>query len=465
VIVAVAAVGIATLAPWRRSFERAPGVLLLSIDTLRADAVGFHAGRDLRTPRLDALAAESVVFEQATAAANHTAPSHASMLTGASPASHGVVNTVQSAPTRIPDKLETLAERFRSEGYKTFAATDGGYMRAEFGFNRGFDTFTSENRGLAQNAGAALAWIDRQGSSPWFVFLHTYDVHGPYPLPRPLAQRVLDKYPDSWVPAEYGAFYGAAANDRFGRAIDFLRDPKRYGARDVECIRDLYAATVEALDRRLGAVIDELKKRQVWDSLLLVVTSDHGEEFLEHGQLQHEQLFDEVMRVPLIVKLPKRLGAGLRASWPFPGIDLTPTIAEAAGLGEPKGLEGISHAGAVRALAKNPASVKPPRAVAYGNQFESEARRSDVARTPAMKLFALRTDRQAAFRLFDLTTDPGEKHGLGAESRPDAKALVEGLRDREDVWNATFEILRGSAVRGERSEALDRDLRNLGYTK
>lgn len=451
---------------WGIDLASRHSVLLISIDTLRADAVGFQDPSVKNTPHLEAFAEDATVFVQATAAANHTAPSHASMLTGFSPASHGVVNTIKSSPIQIPETLPTLAERFRSAGYATRGDTDSGYMRPEFGFDRGFDEFRCVNEGIQAKVNTALAWIGANHSErPWFYFLHTYAVHGPYLLPRSIAEAVLEKYPKSWVPQEYRKLFDLPSNELLGHGLDYLRDPSKFGPQDRACLEALYAAAVGLVDEQLGRLFDELERRPEWDSLLVVVTSDHGEEFLEHGHLQHVSMFDEIMRVPLVVKFPGRLAAGARVPWPFAGIDLTPTVAEAAGIGAPREVEGTSHFGAVRGLDHEGKSPKAPRSVAFGNHFDGERLAADVARSPLTKVFVQRFRSSDVLKAFDLVKDPNEYAPTMPDTLPEGPQLVEELRDRRNVWDATFDVHGRKARRGVKSATLDRDLKNLGYAK
>jgi arylsulfatase A-like enzyme len=283
--------------PQRAPHEGPHNLLLVSIDTLRAESVSAYGSGRPTTPFLDALAREGALFERVVAQSTITPVSHMSLFTGLYPREHGVTDLHQ--PSNL-FKYPMMAEVFRANGYATGAVTEDGLLQAALGFERGFDRYL-ENKSpdLGSTVGhvestfdAALAWIGAHRSQRWFLFVHTYQVHAPYTPP----------------PAYQGLFGEARDVDRYEEEIRYTDDQ----------LRRLWE-TVTALG--------------VADDTLLVVTSDHGEEFGEHGALDHgSHLYDETLLVPLVMRAPGVIPARLRVAETVGLIDVFPTVGRILGL-------------------------------------------------------------------------------------------------------------------------------------
>ncbi len=437
-------------------------LLLVSLDTLRADHVGCYGAGRARTPHLDRLAAEGVRFAQAIAATNHTAPSHATMLTGTSPAVHGLVNSETGRPRKIPRSIPTLAERLRKEGYATAADTGAGYVRKEFDFDRGFDTFHAEFTGIVPKVEKALRWFDQLAPDrPGFYFLHTYQVHAPYLPPEDDLERLCAAHGGSVLPERLRRIFALPLEQRLPKGHGMLlADAQDLSETDVECLRALYRETVEVADRELGRILDGLRERGRLERTLVVVTSDHGEEFGEHGGFQHESVFEEILHVPLIVRFPGGAHAGSVVEAGFGAVRLLPTILDWLALPEPTGIDGASGAAWVVA--------EPSReTVVFANLDKKRKLLLSVARTRFLKVLRGRSAENGfrPLRAFDLAADPREVSPRDPEALPGASDLVEAIRAQERIWTVFQELHAGSAAEGELTEELAAELEALGYLK
>jgi len=407
-----------------------PNVLILLIDALRRDHLsGYGYGRRT-SPALDRLMADAVTFENAQAPSNWTVPSVASVLTGTAPATHGSL----ASGVPLPGDLRTLAEVLGEAGYRSGAFFVNAVMEGG-GFERGFDyryppgkpfwcyrLLTAVER-LAMRlvrgpdynrADVMLAeverWITDRRPRPFFAYVHLMEPHSPYVPPAPYDRLFDPAYPGPPV-----------------REPPLERAPTAHGFRDWEALGPTRAALPEMQRRNMvarydgeivyvdlvvGRFLDRLRRSGKYDGTLVVVTADHGEEFFEHGGWFHgSSLYDEVLGVPLIVKLPGQTRGGTRRSDPVWGVDLAPSILSILDLPVPPEMEGVdvlgppAASGAQRAIL----SERPP-------YFYS-------VRQGRWKLIRRDVGGVTDLRLFDLGQDPGETANL-AEARPDVLARL-----------------------------------------
>jgi arylsulfatase A-like enzyme len=397
-----------------------PTLILVSIDTLRADAVtGFGAPPE-QTPNLLEFGNESVRFDTAISASHITAPSHATMFTGYSPFVHGTLFQRPSA-WRIPKTIKTIAEILHEAGYFTAAFADGGQVHAEVGFDRGFDLFTSEASGIPAKIPAIEKYIRGCDGKPAFLFIHTYRPHLPYrPVPRHL-QKLLNNYSGIYAegvrmsskmtPAE--AMVPSKAQARVLSALDPARAKHQT---DRDFLHKVYNSGVTGADDEMGALFSMLKRTGIYDSAMIVVTSDHGENLFETGTPGHHDVFDACTRVPLMIPFPGAQHAGLRIAQTFPAVDLVPSLLEFLAVPHKVSFEGVS-------IAKD----FPPKAfsehTAYSAWFtgESEGRfpRGVAARVRDGKRIEVRVDKLPEWiekfgkiQFFDLSKDKAEKTNL-----------------------------------------------------
>lgn len=305
------------------------GILVLSIDTLRADRLGAYGHTRDTSPFFDSLAARGALFEQAISQYPSTLVSHMSIFTGLYPREHGVF------PPRgqLAETIPTIPELLQRAGYRTAGFTEGGQMRGKHGFVRGFELFDDRAQRRFDDVERTLArglefLRSLQPDDRFFLFLHTYAVHTPYEPPPPYDTMYWDAAPpDVFAPT--------------GR--NFLRlNSHRLTIEPaaVDYFKALYDGSIRYMDDRLRQFFAELEALGLADDLTVVVTSDHGEEFLEHGRLAHTQAYRETLHVPLIVVHPGMTTAR-RVAPLVESIDLAPTVLELAGL-EPAGMSGRS---------------------------------------------------------------------------------------------------------------------------
>jgi arylsulfatase A-like enzyme len=303
---------------------RATNLILISIDTLRADRLGCYGAARATSPALDAFAARSVRFERAYAAAPWTLPSHVTMLSGLLPETHGVdqPDLRPGAGTRL------LAEVLRAAGYYTFANTDGGWLGADYGLDRGFLAFQDGDRELAATLADVRERIDAvHGERPFFAFVHTYDVHCPY-TPGPPYDALFAS-----ADAEPIETAGRCGNPDYN-ALDVSAAQARF-------LADRYDGGIRRADDALGPFLAFLEERGVLRDTVVVLTSDHGEEFLDHGRIGHEEsVYPELLHVPLLVYVPG--GAARACAEPVGLVDLAPTLVELLGLAALDDVDGRS---------------------------------------------------------------------------------------------------------------------------
>jgi arylsulfatase A-like enzyme len=266
-------------------YGQARGVVLISIDTLRPDHVGAYGYSRPTTPRLDALAREGLLAEDAVSTSSWTLPAHLSLLTSVDPGAHGGVDMEHGFNGRIP----TLAETLKRAGFAAQAVTSHLYVSSVYGVDRGFDHLDfHQDRKATDVADRALDVLDRHGDRPFFLFLHFYDPHWHYDPPA----------------STRATFERPYAGNVTGLWQDFSKR-ERVSAADVQHLLDLYDGEVRYVDDEIGRVLDHLKSRDLDRNTLVVVTSDHGEEFQEHGSWEHQKtLYEEVIRIPLLMRGP-----------------------------------------------------------------------------------------------------------------------------------------------------------------
>ena len=319
--------------------QHPPSIAVISIDTLRADHLSCY-GYWRPTPHIDAICRDGIRFEEAHATAPWTLPSHMSLFTGRFPASHGV----DEEDRTLGPGIGLLTEALSRAGFRTGGFVSNGYLGEAYGFARGFDEYAlvayrNHARDPAEIVRGdavvdrALGWLSRQGSDrPVFLFVHMMDPHYPYRAPSPYAGR-------------YSAGYSGAVDGSTASVVANLR--RRMPRADLEHLIDLYEEEIAWVDTQVGRLVDALRKRPDGARTVVLLTSDHGEEFKEHGSLGHGlTLYREQSHVPLILSQPTSGSSGQQVSAPVRLVDVAPTLAEIAGLdpADPfvAGLSGVS---------------------------------------------------------------------------------------------------------------------------
>lgn len=431
-----------------------PSLLVVAIDTLRADRLGCYGAQPSRTPVLDAFASGGLVFEQSVAQSSWTLPSAATQLSGLHPRSHGVlvrseepteadgnsIDDVDPGTAYLPDVLMTWAEAASAAGITTFGASANPLVSPDTNLAQGFETFVSfgfdDHRQYWHTGSelndAFLSWLTRNRHLRFAAYLHYMEPHAPYssadvPVPPGMRKPII-----------------AGRPSMFARQVNARQGPP-LPAEEVAHLLRLYDAEVRKWDRAFAALLDGLRRLGVRDSTVIVVTADHGEQFQEHGDLTHgTHLYEELVRVPLVIAGPGvRPG---RVATQVQGIDLFPTIAAVLGVPVPHGLPGRNVLGDLDARA---AFSETHDAVAPDGRHMPLL----ALRTPAWKLvYAPRLER---YEFYDITRDPGEQHNRFATT-PEAPALAAQLA-------AVAAGLPPPPPAEDADPALREKLRRLGY--
>jgi arylsulfatase A-like enzyme len=397
---------------------RAERVVLITLDTTRADHLGCYGNANARTPALDALAADGVVFENALCTVPVTLPSHATIFTGLYPGQHGVrYNGVYF----LGEEQRTIAEQLRERGFATGAVPASFAVARRFGLGQGFTDYEdlfegphaaglpkTAERKATDVAARGIRWLEAHASGPAFLWLHFYDPHFPYDPPFPFNQ-------------------------------EFRERP--------------YDGEIAAMDKALGTLFDHLRKdAAAWKNTLLIVVADHGEGLFEHGEPYHGTLvYQSTMRVPLIVKAPGA-DAGHRSPSFVSTVDLVPTILDYVGAPANRALPGTSLRGALEggSIATRPLYFESwSGAISFG-----WARLDGIARG-AYKLIS-----GAELELYDLAADPDERADLAQSDGGRAQELGEELADTTAAWEAAGDSDKNRVTLDP--EAQER-LASLGY--
>ena len=384
-----------------------PDVILISIDTLRADHLGCYGYSLPTSPAIDAFRRDAVLFREMIAQAPSTLPSHASLFTSLIPQHHGASST-EGRP--LPPEAVTLTEVLRSAGYVTNAVVGGGQLSREFGLDQGFDRYEQVSPDeFAATVNEGLALVDgRQPARPLFLFLHTYQAHHPY-TPEKERMARLDRGYEGTLPADI--------------SVELLRQINhgevQIDAADLGHIVHAYDAEIQSADDAFADLVRGLKEKGLYDESLIILVSDHGEEFGEHGYVgwHSHTLHDELLEVPFLVKLPAQRRHGVAVSGQVQGLDLAPTILAAVGLPVPSVFEGKSLLPAIRR-----GTATDETAVIWRETMPGEEGVKSGIRTRHWKM----TDSE----LFDLLADPGEMHDLIAAKPQMAQRLRRQLRQR-----------------------------------
>ena len=423
-------------------------LLLISIDTLRPDHLSLYGYERDTDPHLRAMASEGVLFESFHHNGGGTLVSHMSMLTSLRRYAHGV-----DRDHALPDGVDTLAELLSTAGYRTGAFTDRGWMVRKYGFDQGFETFDSRGGHLEAIVPRALRWLEQDRERPYFLFLHTYDVHSdPGPLPYDCPNPDRDRYrTDGGL---LRTTFDGCKDGRCGTEllqwinVEAARgnlDPTQYlSATERRTIRDLYDGCIRYTDGRLGDLRARLEAGGHWKDTLVVITSDHGEEFLEHGQFLHPQAgFKTKEWIPLLMLWPSRWQAGTRVPHLVAMIDLAPSLLEVLSLEPSPQMQGRSF---LPALVEN----RPIRdTVQAGRSLRSERWKY----------------RHFGRQLYDLDADPDERVDVSAQHRRTAsdyssafrRSVAADRRLKDELW-------RESRVGNPKlSDEEMEQLRALGY--
>lgn len=312
-----------------------PNIIFIVVDALRADHVSAYGYERPTTPNLDAFMADGVRFAEATSASAWTFPSNAAMLTGRMP-SRIQVRDWASLKARLPEAEVMLAEVLHDAGYQTTGIISAYYVRSQFGFAQGFDHYQVSASELAEDVNqATFDWLDTNQETirtrPQFLFVYYYDPHTWYDPPPP--------YDTLYDPT----YTGTLTADVYQHGQKVVSGEIVPSERDIEHLKALYDGEITYWDAQFDLLIDRLSAEGLLDNSLVILTSDHGQMFGEHGKWVHRNsLYEEVLRVPFFMHLSNGIAAGDIVETPVSHVDVFPTVLDLAGLPVPAGLDGES---------------------------------------------------------------------------------------------------------------------------
>jgi arylsulfatase A-like enzyme len=444
--------------------DKAINVVLISIDTLRADHLGCY-GYDFETsPNIDRLATESTRFTKVFSQSSWTLPSHMSIMTSQYPSVHGVGPSQRA----LADTAITLAEVFSDRGYETAGFVSWVFVGKQWGFAQGFDRYielwgppkTSDDPAggafsAKQVTDYAVRWIKGKHSNAFFLFVHYFDPHMNYSPPPPF---------DTMFDASYSG-PGSGEWSWIRSYIKWLdKNAKPIGERDLKHIVALYDGEIRCVDGQIQRLLDALDDSVGLDDCLVVVTSDHGEEFNDHGSMEGHgwTLYDEILHVPLIMRMPGGLPSGVVVDSSVALIDIAPTILDLLSIPAPREFQGRTFADMVH----GPGSSGERRYL-FGETYRFNRKRS--IRGPRYKL--IHTEDTGVgkggvrwaerWELFDILRDPKEQEDLFDEHSSVAEILAGELEQ--------FRLAQpDTAKHGKRVEIPEQDLqllRSLGYVE
>ncbi|MBD3349634.1 MAG: sulfatase-like hydrolase/transferase [Candidatus Eisenbacteria bacterium] len=468
-------------------------VLLLVVDALRPDHLGCYGYERDTSPNIDRLAAEGVLFDRAYAHGSHTKPTTATIVTSLYPSTHGVRDITHA----IPDAAPVLMEELDDLGYRTAVLSANSFVSSAFGFGRGVDYAFSGGlcvtrksslgravRNLVWKSGLArwslgaldeigqklphsaaelspyeevsgrlndmlLEWVDADPQAPFFAYVHYMEPHMPLAPPPPY-DTMFDDRPAAPHEVEFPF--------RPPHILPFATAEALPESERTRLVAQ-YDATIAYFDAELGRLLETLEERGLAEDTLVLVTADHGEEFHDHGHWGHGvSVYEELIRVPLIVWCPGRASAGRRIAEPVRHVDIMPTLLSAAGVREDarhSSLEGVDLWPAITGEAVPRAGLPVYAELISGKEASRALRLGD------MKVIYARSPEEEVVMLFDLAADPLEKNDL-ADSRPVAREelLLELRRMYEEIRSKKMQA-------GEREidEATEEVLKALGYVQ
>jgi arylsulfatase A-like enzyme len=453
------------------------GVVLVVVDTLRADHLGSYGYSRPTSPRLDALAAEGVRFANATSPSPWTLPSLATLMTSLAPTVHGAHSPSDlgnlewyftpgqyRAFSKLHESRTTLAEILRDAGYQTFGAVQGSYPTRAFGMSQGFDVYReNQTPGLRFDIEDAFAWLDEKRPDRFLVYLHPQEVHAPYtPIAiRAGAHRKLEKermpYYEEAVAEERLRFlqwnfdpdYRGSVDGSLANLGELSAPGRRVRPKDLRHLVALYDRGIRYVDHWIGELLDGLAARGLAEGTIVIVTADHGEEFLEHGRFEHSySYYEEMLGVPLILRVPGE-GRGSVVEQTVGLVDVVPTLLDLLDVSAPDGLQGRS----LRPLWRG--EHGPPVEYVGEASFESD----HLALHSTRWKYVWRSDGRD--ELYDLAADPRERVNVCAIH----KACSEH-RERLLARIAEQRELAGGLAAPEAAEIDDatlEELKALGY--
>jgi arylsulfatase A-like enzyme len=441
--------------------EDGPNVILISVDTLRADHLGCYGYERETSPHIDALAGDGVTFLNTYASSPWTLPSHVSLLTSL----HGVHHQVSYENDSMDPSLLTLADILRANQFYCAALTGGGFVSAKYGFSKGFNSYSDEGGVLRQDSAehlfhAANRWLEREKDKGFFLFLHTFQPHSPYACPYPYKSMFLEENP-RWRHLDLMSFLGGMKG-----IFQKLTESDRRN------IIGLYDGEIRYTDEKfIGPLITSLKNAGLYDRTMIIFTSDHGEEFFEHHGWGHgHSLYDESLKVPLIIKFPESRFKGRRIHDIISLVDIFPTVLEETGIDfSTMEIDGQSLLPLIKRkekgdrvfmadVAAHVLASRIPQKIAL-----SRGREKLILSRPYspedLRFFLQPPPILGPVELYDLALDPHEQRNI-ADERPELAGQM--IRKIDEI---TKDVPKKKTKKLEMDEELKKQLKALGYIR
>jgi arylsulfatase A-like enzyme len=432
--------------------SRPPNVVLIVVDTLRYDHVGCYGSERETTPNMDAFASDAVRFQRAYSTAPWTMPSVASMLTGLYPGACRPADTWDL----LAEELTTLPEVFRAQGYATAGIISHFLIGPRFNYDQGFDTFIDDEANADNMHGhVSSEALSRQASEvlndlsskakPFFLFVHYFDPHYDY-----------QRHP------EYGYASESAGRLDGKQTIEHLRELSDMTSEESRFLKSLYDEEIRYTDQGIGMLLDELRRLELYDHTIVAITADHGEEFLDHGWLGHTRtLYEELIRVPLIIRAPGIERPAREVESPVSLVSLASSLLDLAGV-NPAGIgsHGASFAPMMRADGPRPSTIIFSEA-SFDSSMPADLGKKTNKKSIIWERYKLvRDESSGELELYDLKKDPEERTDLSETSESLLQSLLPML-DERILASRPSESADTEDVELTEDE-LDR-LRDLGY--
>jgi arylsulfatase A-like enzyme len=433
-------------------------ILLISIDSLRADHVGCYGYERDTTPAMDTVASQGIRFANAMATSSWTLPTHLTMFTGRYQIAHGVMHESFALAETVP----TMGEVMKAAGYSTAGFVSAPYVAAHYGYARGMDVYRDLSSEYAHRREArsaivskeltdlAVDWLEEHKDEPFFMFVHNFDAHYDYTPPAPY---------DTMFDEDYD---GDMDGTHFIERKDVNPNMDK---RDLEHILALYDGEIRYTDDHIAILLAKLEQLQLDSNTVVLIVSDHGDEFFEHGNKGHHRtLYDEVMRIPMIIRLPDRAHAGTVVDEQVTLTDLMPTMLELVGVEAPDGMQGISTVPLM-------AGRRSGRSAIYSAFLDKRGFNLQVGRrTSESKVIQhfnrITHPRQPPIERYDVEADPGERSNIAATTQVRTRGeldILAGFLEEQWVENRRIDALADGSNRVDIDDDTMEALKALGY--
>jgi len=444
-------------------------VILIGIDTLRADHLSSYGYYRDTSPNIDKFAENGVLFRNTFSASSKTTPSFMSIFTSLYPTDHGVLTFINPNDkdiiyARINDSVKTMAQILKEQGYTTQALVGSPQLPPEFGFDKGFDNF--EINILTNNRDKLLQWLKGNKDKKYFVFFHDLGAHDPYAAPKPYDTlydpeykgKITTELPN--IPIDFPMNGGTIFDKRLQQMAVYKKEGRDYfwsnvdknNPGDIRHLEALYDGEIKYLDEFIGELQKVLLETNVMGNTIIIFTADHGEEFLEHGDVLHRQVYNEILKVPFILTSPS-IKEKIEISEYVRTIDIMPTIMDFLNIPSSVPLRGKSLLPIIQDPSKK--MNLPIAAMQY---------KQNIPPIPSYKTIIKDgykfIQKESSQELYDLNSDPKELLNLNGKKRDISNALS---NDLQELLDDTQYIYKSVPLNLNLDEDKKENLRSLGY--